>query len=309
MHVLIADSLERFLAQEVIPADIQVSLYSANDSPGGDYQGIVPDITRRLTAADLERLPALRVIANYGAGYDNIDLAAARTRGIIVTNTPGVLTEATAELTWALILAVTRRLGEGERLVRAGEWRGWAPTHMLGTGLNGKTLGIIGAGRIGQEVGRKAGAFGMRVLYSNRSRKRAWEEEISAEHLDLSELLARADVITIHVSLGPATRHLIGAAELSALKRGAFLVNTSRGPVIDEAALIAALQTGQLRGTGLDVYEREPALPAALLSMENVVLLPHLGSATEETRLAMWRLAWKNLLAALRGEVVPNPVP
>jgi glyoxylate reductase len=308
MHVLIADSLQRFLAQENVPEDITVALYSANDEPSGDFAGIVPDITRRVSAAELERLPALRVIANYGAGYDNIDLVAARNRGITVTNTPGVLTEATAELTWALILAVTRRIGEGERLVRAGKWQGWAPTHMLGSGLTGKTLGIIGAGRIGREVGRRAPAFGMRVLYSNRSSKPEWEQQCAAQRVETGELLAQADVITVHVALATGTRHMIAAPELSALKRSAFLVNTSRGPVVDEQALIEALQAGQLRGAGLDVYEREPGLPAALLTMENVVLLPHLGSATEEARLAMWKLAWKNLNAALRGEPVPNPV-
>lgn len=306
--VLIADSLEQFLWLEPLPEDLAPRLYRADESPAGDYLGLMPDITRQVTATDLERLPQLRIIANYGAGFDNIDLTAARARGIAVSNTPNVLTAATAELTWALILAVCRRLGEGERLLRAGKWEGWQPTHMLGVGLGGKILGILGAGRIGQEVGQRAGAFGMRVIYASRSREESWEREVRAQRVELDVLFRTADVITVHVPLSPQTRHLVGERELGLMKPSALLVNTARGPVVDEAALVNALQHGSLRGAGLDVYEDEPRVPAALKQMDNVVLLPHLGSATEEARLAMWQTAARNLVAGVRGEPPPNPV-
>jgi glyoxylate reductase len=307
-RVLIADSLEEFLREEQLPPGLETELYSGAAPPAGDFVGLIPDITRPVTAADLERLPELRIIANYGAGYDNIDLEAARARGVVVTNTPNVLTDATAELTWALMLAVSRRLGEGERLLRTGGWEGWQPTHMRGTGLSGKTLGIVGAGRIGQEVGQRALAFGMRVIYTSRSREEDWERQIRARRVQLDELLANADVITLHVPLTDETRHLIGERELRLMKPSAILVNTSRGPVVDEAALVSALEEGVLRGAGLDVYEDEPDVPVKLVRMENVVLLPHIGSATEEARLAMWQTSWRNLLAGVRGEPPPNPV-
>jgi glyoxylate reductase len=308
MRVLIADSLARFVEEERIPDDIAVELFGQASIPPGDYVGLVPDITRRVTERDIARLPELRVIANYGVGYDNIDLRAAAERGIPVSNTPGVLTAATAELTWALILAVTRRIGEGERLVRARGWQGWQPTHMLGRGLDGKVLGIIGAGRIGREVGNKASAFGMRVVYSNRTRHEEWERQLGAQWLPLEELLARADVVTVHLAWTSTTSGLIGAAQLERMKRAALLINTARGSIVDQSALTAALCTGALRGAGLDVYEHEPDVPPELLELENVVLLPHLGSATEEARRAMWELAWQNLLAGVRGAPLLNPI-
>src|SRR5262245_53189818 len=199
IRVLVADSLQRFLATERIPPDIMVEFFGAGGIPAGDHIAIIPDITRRVSDEHIAGLPSLRIIANYGVGYDNIDLAAAAARGVPVTNTPGVLTSATAELTWALILATTRRLGEGERLVRAGKWEGWQPTHMLGQGLDGKLLGIIGAGRIGRAVGSKAAAFGMRVAYWNRVRHLEWERATGADWLRLEEVLARSDAVTIHV--------------------------------------------------------------------------------------------------------------
>ena len=308
MRVLVADSLERFLSAERLPDDIEAELFGPAAIPSGDFTGIVPDITHRVSAQDIAGLPALRVIANYGVGYDNIDLRAAAQRGIPVSNTPGVLTAATAELTWALILAVTRRLGEGERLVRAGEWRGWQPTHMLGRGLDGKTLGIVGAGRIGREVGNKAAAFGMRVVYSNRTRHEKWEGLLHAEWMALEELLARADIVTMHVAWTAETNRLIGAAELGRMKGDAVFINTARGAIVDQQALIESLRAGGLRGAGLDVYDGEPAVPRELIELENVVLLPHLGSATEEARRAMWDLAWQNLLAGARGAPLLNPV-
>ena len=308
MRVLIADSLARFVNAERIPADLAVDLFGPASIPAGDFVGLVPDITRRVTARDIAGLPALRVIANYGVGYDNIDLGAAAERGIPVSNTPGVLTAATAELTWALILAVTRRIGEGERLVRGRSWQGWQPTHMLGRGLDGKVLGIVGAGRIGREVGNKATVFGMRVVYSNRTRQEAWERALGAEWVPLEELLARADVVTLHLAWTSGTNRVIGAAQLEGMKHDALLINTARGAILDQNALTASLRAGALRGAGLDVYEHEPDVPPDLLELENVVLLPHLGSATEEARRAMWDLAWQNLLAGVRGAPLLNPV-
>ena len=298
MRVLLADSVREFAEAEVIPGDLQIEYFTGHDVPAGDYAAIMPDITRRITAATMATLSDLRVIANYGAGYDNIDVAAARARGIPVTNTPGVLTSATAELTWALILAAARRVGEGERLVRRGAWQGWQPTHMRGMSLDGKVLGIVGAGRIGQEVARRAPAFGMEVITWNRASTRA----------DLDTLLSVADVVSIHLSLNAETRHLIGAAELERMKGTAILVNTARGSIVDEAALIEALEAQRIRAAALDVYEHEPRIPEKLMRLENVVLLPHLGSATEEARLAMWKMAWANLLAGLRGQPLANRV-
>jgi len=269
---------------------------------------VLPDITRRIGVEQIERLPALRIIANYGVGYDNIDVAAARERGIIVTNTPGVLTRATAELTWALILAVARRVGEGERELRAGRWTGWRPTHMRGFGLDGKILGIVGPGRIGRDVARRAAAFGMQVIYWGRARNQEIEADSDARWLPLDTLLETADVVSLHVALTEETRGLIGEAELARMKRSAVLVNTARGPVVDEAALIDALKHRRIRGAGLDVYTHEPHVPAELRDLENAVLLPHLGSATDEARLAMWQTAWKNLLCGISGSPVPNPV-
>ena len=308
MRVLISDSLERFLVEEEVPGELHVDLFGASHLPAGDYVAIMPDITRRVTGTHIDALPALRVIANYGVGYDNIDLVAAARRGVPVTNTPGVLTAATAELTWALILATTRRVGEGERQLRAGKWQGWQPTHMLGQGLDGKVLGIVGAGRIGREVGRRAAAFGMTVCYSNRSRHEDWEKHVGAAWLPLDEVLALSDVVTVHVAWTADTNRLIDARELGLMKPSALLINTARGAIVDQAALIQVLQDGGIRGAGLDVYEHEPIVPAELTTLENVVLLPHLGSATEEARTAMWKLAWQNLLAGVRGEPLLNPV-
>jgi glyoxylate reductase len=309
MRVLVSSALADFLRAEAVPPDIAAELLPDDASmPPGDFAGILPHVARPVRAADLDRLPALRIIANYGVGYDNIDITAARGRGIAVTNTPGVLTGATAELTWALILAAARRLGEGERLARSGAWGGWQPTQLRGTSLEGKILGIVGAGRIGQEVGRRARVFGMRLLYWNRSPRPEWEAETGARPASLETLLAEADVVSLHVALAGATHHLLDAPALARMKPGAILVNTARGPVVDEAALADALEAGRLRAAGLDVFEREPHIPERLRRLEQVVLLPHLGSATEEARLAMWRLAWANCLRGLRGEPLLNPV-
>jgi glyoxylate reductase len=240
---------------------------------------------------------SLKVVANVAVGYNNIDVAACRARGVVVTNTPDVLTNACADFTWALILAITRRLAEGERVVRAGAWTGWALDYMLGTELRGKQLGIVGMGRIGRAVAEKAPAFGMQVAYSART-PTALE---AAVHMPLDRLLATSDVVSLHCPSTEETRHLINEKALMRMKRSAYLINTSRGPVVDEAALARALRDGRLAGAALDVYEREPIVHSDLLPLENVLLIPHLASATTETRTAMADLAVSNALAVLDG--------
>jgi glyoxylate reductase len=247
----------------------------------------------------------LRVIANVAVGYNNIDLAAARERGIHVTNTPEVLTESVAEFTWAAILATMRRLSEGERVVRAGQWKGWALDLMLGSDLAGKQLGIVGMGRIGRAVAVKAPAFGMTVVYASRGSV----EMNGAERRTLDHLLSTSDVVTLHVPLTTETRHMIDQRALLRMKRTAYLVNTSRGPVVDEAALAWALRERLIAGAALDVYEHEPAIHPELLELENVLLIPHLGSATTETRTAMADLAARNVLAVLGGGAPLTEVP
>jgi glyoxylate reductase len=267
-------------------------------------QGLVSVLTDPVSAVVLGASPDLKVVANIAVGYDNIDVAAAHSRGIIVTNTPDVLTEATAELTWALILAVTRRIGEGERLVRRGGWKGWALDFMLGMELGGKQLGIIGRGRIGRAVAARAPAFGMTAVFAARESRSASD----LPELSLDELLVSSDVISIHTPLTPSTRHLIDRRALARMKRSAFLVNTARGPVVDEEALAWALKEHLIAGAALDVYEREPEVFAGLLDLENVVLAPHLGSATRETRTAMAEMAVSNVLAVLQGRPPLTPV-
>ena len=251
---------------------------------------LVPTVTDRIDASILSQAgPNLRLIANFGAGVDHIDLATARERGITVTNTPDVLTEDTADMAMALILAVPRRLAEGERLVRSGKWAGWGPTFMMGRRIWGKRLGIIGMGRIGQAVARRARGFGLSVHYHNRRRLHPEiEQELEATYWEsLDQMLARMDVISIHCPHTPATYHLLSARRLQLLQPHAYVVNTARGEVIDENALTRMLQKGELAGAGLDVFEHEPAINQKLLDLDNVVLLPHMGSATLEARIDM----------------------
>ena len=255
-------------------------------------------ITDVVDRSVIEAGTALRVIANVAVGYNNIDVVAARERGIIVTNTPDVLTDATADFTLALILAVTRRLGEGERMLRRNDWRGWAFDQLLGMQLGGRQLGVVGFGRIGKAVAARASAFGMTVAHSSRS----------GDGIPLDRLLSTSDVVSLHVPLTPETHHLIGQAEFARMKRSAYLINTTRGPVVDEAALAWALGNRLIAGAALDVYEREPDVHSDLLSLENVVLAPHLGSATTETRTAMANLAASNVIAVLGGEPPLTPV-
>ncbi len=274
-----------------------------------EADAVLCTVTDRVTAAIVEQPERrTRVLANFGVGVNHIDLAAADASGVVVTNTPDVLTDDTADLALLLMLAVLRRSGEGERQLRAGAWTGWRPTHMLGTRLSGKTLGIVGLGRIGLAVAQRAHAgFGMRVLAWSRSAPRGPEPGV--ERVPSREaLLPAVDVLSVHCPATPATRHLIGAAQLAAMRPQAVLVNTARGDVVDEAALVAALEAGRLAGAGLDVYEREPQVHAGLLARENVVLLPHLGSATRETREAMGFRAVENLVAFFDGRPVPDRV-
>jgi len=268
---------------------------------------LVPTITDRIDAA-LIATPARRVrmIANFGAGVEHIDRAAARATGLVVTNTPGALTEATAELALTLMLMAARRAGEGERELRAGRWSGWRPTHLLGRGLDRATLGLVGFGRIAQATARRARALGMEIAYFSRS---AADPALGARRVDtLADLAATADVLSIHVPGGEATRHLVDAALLATMPAHAILINTARGPIVDEAALAQALASGGIGGAGLDVYEREPAIHPGLLASERAVLLPHLGSATIAARTAMGMQAADNLDAFLAGAAPPDRV-
>ena len=265
---------------------------------------MVSVLTDRVTAAVLEAAKDLQVVANIAVGFDNVDVAAARARGIVVTNTPDVLTNATAELTWALILAVTRRVAEGDRLIRRKGWKGWTLDFMLGTELRGKQLGIIGRGRIGRAVAERAAAFGMHAVFATRGERTADLPELS-----LDELLVSSDIISIHTPLTDTNRHMIDRRALARMKRTAYLVNTARGPIVDEEALAWALKERLIAGAALDVYEREPEVFAGLLELDNIVLAPHLGSATRETRTAMIELAVRNALAVLHGQPPLTPVP
>ncbi len=265
--------------------------------------GMLAMITDGVDAELMDRAPRLRIVSNMAVGYNNIDVAAATARGIVVTNTPGILTEATAELAFALILASARRVVDLDRRTRAGEWTCWAPLLFLSREVSGKTLGVVGLGRIGRAVARRAKAFGMKVLYHNRARLGAAEErDLGVEYAEKDELLGTADFVSLHVPLSDETRHLIGTRELGLMKPTAYLVNTSRGPVVDEAALVETLREKRIEGAGLDVYENEPVLAPGLTSLDNVVLMPHVGSATVETRMKMARMAAEHLLAGLRGE-------
>jgi glyoxylate reductase len=267
-----------------------------------DKQGLLTLVTDRVGADVLDAGPDLKVVANIAVGFDNIDVPAARARGIIVTNTPDVLTEAVAEFTWGLIFSITRRIVEGDRLVRRGGWKGWALDFMLGTELGGKQLGIIGRGRIGRAVAAKAAAFGMHAVFATRADKAGPRE------MSLDELLVTSDVISIHTPMTAANRHLIDRKALARMKRTAFLINTARGPIVDEEGLAWALKERLIAGAALDVYEREPEIVAALMDLDNVVLAPHLGSATRETRTAMADLAVRNVLAVLSGQAPITPL-
>ena len=269
--------------------------------------GLLCTITDRIDLEVLERAPGLKIIANNGVGFDHIDIAEATRRAIPVTNTPGVLTVSTADLAFALILATARRLIEGDRMTRAGKFKFWAPLHFLGQDVGGKTLGIVGFGRIGRAVARRAGGFDMKVIYYSATRLEKDEEDrLGVRFAPLDELLKESDFVSLHAPLRAETHHMIGEKELALMKNSASLINTARGPIVDERSLVEALKQGTIRAAGLDVYENEPSLSPGLAELDNVVLLPHSGSATVETRTRMAVMAAENLLAGLRGERPPN---
>ena len=297
-----------------LAAATEVDLYLGREAISRDellkraagVSAIICLLTDTIDAAVLDAAgPQLKVVANVAVGYNNIDVAACRSRGIAVTNTPDVLTNACADFTWGLILAVTRRLGEGERVVRAGAWGGWALDYMLGMELRGKQLGLVGVGRIGKAVADKAPAFGMSVAYTAR---RAADIP-NATQMSLDRLLSTSDIVSLHCPMTPETRHLIDQKALTKMKRTAYLINTSRGPVVDEGALAWALKERLIAGAALDVYEKEPEIHRGLMSLENVLLIPHLASATTETRTAMADLAVTNAIAVLNGQPPVTAVP
>jgi len=272
-----------------------------------DKDGVVCCLTDRIDEALLAKSPHLKVVANIAVGYNNIDVPACTARGVMVTNTPGVLDDSTADLAFALILATARRLTEAEAYVRAGKWQGWHLKQMLGVDVHHATLGIIGMGRIGQQIARRASGFKMRVLYHNRNRWPADVEKwLNAEYVGKEQLLAQSDFVVLQIPYSPATHHYIGAAELKQMKPTAILINSTRGGVVDDAALVDALKNGTIRAAGLDVFENEPKLHPGFLALKNVVLAPHVGSSTEATRRAMAMTAAKNAVAALTGATPPN---
>ncbi|MHA7279522.1 2-hydroxyacid dehydrogenase [Arthrobacter sp. MDT2-2] len=305
-------------AIEKLRAEHDVDAWQSRESIGREEllrrvagaDAVVSLLTERIDSELLDAAgPQLRVVANVAVGYDNIDVPACTERGIVATNTPGVLTDATADIAFGLILLATRRLGEGERLIRSGQAWKWGMFFLLGSSLQGKTLGIVGMGGIGQATARRAKAFGMDIVYQSRSELDSRiAAELGARRVDLDELLTVSDIVSLHCPYGPATHHLIGVEQLAAMKDSAYLINTARGPIVDEAALASALREGRIAGAGLDVFENEPRVHRGLLELENVVLVPHLGSATVETRTAMAMLAADNTLAVLSDERPPAPI-
>ena len=274
-----------------------------------DKDALVCLLTDPVDRAVIDAAPKLKVVANVAVGFNNIDVLYARSRGVVVTNTPDVLSESVADFTWALILAITRRLSEGERLVRRGEWKGWAFDLLLGSELRGKQLGLVGVGRIGRAVAARASAFGMRVAYtSRRELEGVGSSTDPAVPMSLDRLLVSSDIVSLHVPLTAETKHLIDKRALARMKRSAYLINTARGPVVDEEALAWALQQNLLAGAALDVYEHEPVVHPDLLRLENVLLVPHLASGTTETRTAMADLAANNVIAVLEGRAPLTPV-
>jgi len=272
-----------------------------------DCNGLIVADGERINAEFFDAAPKLKVVSCVAVGYDNVDIAEATRRRIVVTNTPDVVTNATADLTWALILGIARRVVGGDRLARSGEWHGWVPTQLWGVDVAGKTIGIVGAGRIGAAVAKRATGFSMRILYYARSPKSEMEA-LGATRVTFDDVLREADFVCVHVPLTPETRHLFGAAEFRKMKPTAYFINVARGAVHDEAALVRALREGWIAGAGLDVYEHEPKIDPELVRLPNTLLLPHVGTATEETRRHMSILAAENLLAVLEGRPCPNIV-
>jgi glyoxylate reductase len=270
--------------------------------------GVLCLLTDAIDAAVISAARGVKIFANFAVGYNNIDVAAATKAGIMVSNTPGVLTDSTADMAWALMMAAGRRIVESDKFLREGKFHGWAPKMFLGGDFVGRTLGIIGAGRIGAAFAQRASGFKMKIIYHNRTRNPSFEAESGATYCELNALLEQSDYVALHVPLTPATKHMINADALRRMKKTAYLVNTSRGPVIDEKALVVALKEKWIAGAGLDVYEEEPKVEPGLIGLDNVVLCPHIASATEETRDKISTMAAGNLLAALHGEVPANLV-
>jgi glyoxylate reductase len=309
----------RVFVSAPLPGDAVERLAAAHDVTVGDRGvaraelgatlAVVSLLTDRIDAGVLARAPLLRVVANVAVGVDNVDVAACRARGVIVTNTPGVLTEATADLAFGLLIAAARRIAEGDRMVRRGEFPAWTPTAMLGSQVHGSVLGVVGMGRIGQAMARRARGFGMKVLYAQRTRLGPeLERALGASYRSIDALFEEANAVSIHCPLTPETRHLVSAGRLARMKAGSVLVNTARGGCVDEAALAAALANGPLAAAGLDVFEDEPRVHPALLACENAVLAPHIGSADRATREAMAGIAVDNVLAVLGGRAPLTPV-
>ena len=307
-RVLVAAELKNLLDPSEL-AGLDVTWISADEpTPKGDFVAIVPLLSRWVGGTEFKNLPNVRIVANVAVGYNNIDVVAAEMRKVIVTNTPGVLTDATADLTWALILATARRLVEGVDLVRSGTWSGWHPEQLLGLELRGRTLGLLGAGRIGQAVGRRAPGFGVRILYTARTDKSEFERETGAIRVDQSRLLRESDILSLHVPAAPETKGIINTESLARMKPGAILINTARGDLVREEALAIALEQGRLGAAGLDVYAEEPSIHPRLLAAPRTVLLPHIGSATVETRRKMAMIALANVQSVLSGKAPLTPV-
>jgi len=306
--VLIAAELKGLLEADQL-ATLDVTWLPADQEiPKGDWVAIVPLLSRWVGGTQLKHLPNLRIVANCAVGYDNVDVVAAEMRKVIVTNTPDVLTDATADLTWTLILACARRLVEAIDLVRSGRWDGWHPELLLGVELRGRTLGLFGAGRIGQAVGRRAVPFGLRIIYAARTAKPDFERDTGAVRVDWTRLLAESDILSLHAPSTPETKGIVNGDALRCLKAGAILVNTARGDLIREEALAIALEEGRLGAAGLDVYADEPAIHPRLRAAPRTVLLPHIGSATHDTRRKMAAIAVANVQAVLKGEPPLTPV-
>ncbi len=307
-RVLIAAELQRLLDLEQLVGLDVTWLPSDQPTPAGDYVALVPLLSRWVGGSELKRLPNLKIVANCAVGHDNVDVVAAELRGVKVTNTPDVLTDATADLAWALILACARHVVPGAALVTSGSWTGWHPEQLLGIELRGRTLGLFGAGRIGQAVGRRAVPFGMRILYTARNPRPDFERESGAVRVELSRLLKESDVLSLHAPSVPETKGIINADTLRQMKPGAILINTARGDLVREEALALALEEGRLGGAGLDVYLEEPAVHPRLRAAPRAVLLPHIGSATLETRRQMATIAVANVQAVLKGDPPLTPV-
>jgi glyoxylate reductase len=295
---VVANTEERLLSREQLRDGL------------ASVDAVLCSLADRIDGELLAGAPRLKVVANYAVGFDNIDVAAARGQGVEVTTTPDVLTDATADMAWALMLAAARRIGAAERLVRSGGWKGWAPTQLLGQPIGGRRLGIVGMGAIGGAVARRAAGFGMEVVYHNRRRvDPAVEADLRATYVELDELFASCDVVSLHAPLNAESRHMVDARRLSLMKPTAVLVNTGRGPLVDEAALVEALDAGRLFGAGLDVFEQEPVVHPGLLDRDDVVLAPHLGSATTTARAAMVELCTRNIVEVLAGRPAVTPAP